>query len=64
MTTEKFKAGDTVLLNSGSPIMTIEEITNVSRNAKCIWFIDGKKSDGFFPLECLKITVAQPINGF
>jgi len=63
MANDKLKAGDTVNLNSGSPLMTIREITNAGKEARCIWFSDGEVKVAFFPIECLKKGEDPTITG-
>lgn len=48
-----FKIGDTVVLKSGSPIMTVEKVKDAS--ISCIWFDGTKKLDGSFPPDTLEI---------
>jgi len=50
------KVGDIVLLKSGSPAMTIEEIDAYSgvQKAKCSWFDEKKKYTDLFVLESLE----------
>lgn len=48
----EFKPGDKVQLLSGSPAMTVSEVSKIS--AQCQWF-DGKKLyEGTFPFTSLK----------
>jgi len=52
-----FKVGDVVILKSGSPPMTIEEVSNYSSDthkARCSWFDGNKKCMEFFVLESLE----------
>jgi uncharacterized protein YodC (DUF2158 family) len=55
---EQFKIGDVVLLKSGGPEMTIEEIGRWQESqvdqAKCSWFDENKKKSGIFVLESLE----------
>ena len=50
----EFKKGDTVMLKSGGPIMTIEHLGNYSYSggpedgAKCVWFEGAKPQDKVF----------------
>jgi uncharacterized protein YodC (DUF2158 family) len=48
-----FKIGDTVVLKSGSPIMTVEKVKDSS--ISCIWFDGTKKLNDPFPPNTLKI---------
>lgn len=48
-----FKIGDTVVLKSGSPIMTVEKVKDSS--ISCIWFDGTKKLDSSFPPDTLEI---------
>lgn len=55
---EQLKAGDTVRLKSGGPLMTVESIDEYidgKTKAKCTWFIDSKKNDDLFVLSALII---------
>lgn len=51
-----FKAGDVVVLKSGSPKMTVTETYSNGGVVKTIWFIDGKVNWGEFVSETLEIT--------
>jgi uncharacterized protein YodC (DUF2158 family) len=51
--TEEFKAGDTVRLKSGGPLMTIQEIDGAGF-ATCDWFTKGKREQGVFPITSLQ----------
>lgn len=51
------KAGDTVQLNDGGLVMTIEEIKNYGADhprAQCDWFEGVKRQSGVFELSSLK----------
>jgi uncharacterized protein YodC (DUF2158 family) len=58
-----FKIGDTVVLKSGSPIMTVEKVRAAVDSGKiktdasisCIWFDGTKKLDSSFPPDTLEI---------
>ena len=58
---KKLKAGDIVILKSGSPKMTIQNITpcnDGNNSAYCIWFVNNIKYDcrfGIHGLERAKI---------
>lgn len=41
MADETFSAGDTVRLNSGGPLMTVESVDD--NRCKCTWFDDKNK---------------------
>lgn len=50
------KVGDTVVLKSGSPVMTIARLFAIQGGkivAECIWFDGVNKKEGDFPLETL-----------
>jgi uncharacterized protein YodC (DUF2158 family) len=53
---EEFKAGDTVQLKSGGPIMTADWVANEygTMSARCTWFIANKKESATFPVTSLK----------
>lgn len=62
------KVGDVVILKSGGPRMTIQEIANYgfgttddgTKQAKCTWFDkDHKKFEDLFELETLEIRKAS-----
>ena len=42
MPEEKFKVGDVVILKSGGPKMTVEDV-EARDTIVCQWFVDGKK---------------------
>ena len=46
------KAGDTVQLKSGGPLMTVEKITN--QTASCQWFDDKNLKEAEFLVSSLK----------
>jgi uncharacterized protein YodC (DUF2158 family) len=54
---EEFKAGDTVQLKSGGPVMTIEQVATPAhasyKAAWCQWFEKTKLEKGVFPLTSL-----------
>jgi uncharacterized protein YodC (DUF2158 family) len=55
------KKGDQVLLNSGGPIMTVQDIGDyamsdgIENGAKCVWFDGSKPLDKVFDVEAIKI---------
>jgi uncharacterized protein YodC (DUF2158 family) len=55
-----FKKGDVVVLKSGSPKMTIDNIANYGIagsekiQAECVWFEGSKKQSNRFALESLE----------
>lgn len=53
------KAGDTVVLKSGGPLMTIDKVANrphsTEQSAWCSWFDKTKLEHGVFPLTSLKV---------
>lgn len=49
----ELKAGDTVELNSGGPIMTVAEFPNAGI-ARCQWFHGPEAKWGNFPIVSLK----------
>ncbi|WP_448326119.1 YodC family protein [Sulfitobacter sp. M13] len=57
MTSPNFKVGDTVMLKSGGPIMTVDSIGqyNGLTKARCIWFNDSETKSDVFPLETLSV---------
>ena len=53
-----FKKGDIVVLNSGSPSMTIEKIYTTSggdNKVDCAWFVDKEVKTHSFSAEALKL---------
>jgi uncharacterized protein YodC (DUF2158 family) len=48
-----FKIGDTVVLKSGSPTMTVEVVKD--SRILCVWFDGTKKLEGGFVAEMLEI---------
>ena len=53
----ELKIGDVVLLKSGGPSMTVEEIGDyefVGRRAKCTWFEGKKRHSDLFVIETLE----------
>ena len=52
---DAFKAGDTVKLKSGGPLMTVEGIGTMhnTRLVRCTWFIDDVLKRGEFQPESL-----------
>jgi uncharacterized protein YodC (DUF2158 family) len=53
------KKGDTVVLKSGGPIMTVQDIGNymwegIENGAKCVWFDGNEPKVQVFDLEMLK----------
>lgn len=52
------KVGDVVVLKSGSPRMTIQNIAKYNYSdkdkAKCVWFEGAKKYEDIFELETLE----------
>lgn len=56
MSQEQLKIGDSVVLKSGSPLMTIESIGNYGgvEKARCIWFVNGDAKSELFPLAGLE----------
>ncbi len=48
------KVGDVVELKSGGPDMTVEEVNNTKRQAKCLWFVDGDVKNSYFKFDALK----------
>lgn len=57
MTVPTFAPGDTVILKSGGPTMTIEKIAKSASGetlAWCIWFDGSKRCSDTFPPSSLK----------
>jgi len=58
---KKFKKGDTVKLNSGGPIMTVEKVEDnyldgikiEGHEIHCVWFINNEVRDGRFDQDML-----------
>lgn len=56
----QFKAGDVVRLNSGGPIMTIQEVEG--DQVFCVWFDKTKQMHGRFPAVTIKLyTPPRPM---
>lgn len=55
MSNEKIKIGDTVILNSGGPLMTVDNIGEYAgkTKARCVWFSNDESKVDVFPLETL-----------
>lgn len=51
----QFKTGDVVVLKSGSPIMTVNEIT-IDGKVKTTWFVNDTPKTGLFQSEMLEIS--------
>lgn len=50
----QFKVGDTVMLKSGGPVMTVIDF-HTDGKVVCVWFVDGKEDKrGLFPADALK----------
>lgn len=58
MATETFKAGDTVRLKSGGPLMTIKAVEG--SNAITVWFEKNAKKEGMFLLVTLTHDDGMP----
>ena len=58
MTAQAFKAGDTVRLKSGGPLMTVELVHDNygSPQVSCTWFEKTKLERGGFVPDALKIS--------
>lgn len=58
--TNDIKAGSTVQLKSGGPIMTVDQVGNPAMgggpSAWCQWFVKTKLEKGVFPLTSLNVT--------
>ncbi len=55
MPEKEFKVGDVVILKSGGPAMTVDEIDDDKDTIECRWFGDGKKLEyGSFPIDTLE----------
>ena len=58
---KKFKKGDTVKLNSGGPLMTVEEVKDKysdgvkieGYDVDCVWFIQNEPREGRFDQDML-----------
>lgn len=48
-----FKVGDVVRLNSGGPIMTVQEVEGADQ-VFCVWFDKTKQCHGRFPLATVR----------
>ncbi len=60
MPEEKFKVGDVVILKSGGPKMTVEDVEGRD-TIVCQWFGDSKKLEyGSFPADSLERAESGP----
>ena len=60
MPEEKFKVGDIVILKSGGPKMTVEDVEAVD-TIVCQWFVAGQKLEyGSFPADSLERAESGP----
>ena len=60
MPEEKFKVGDVVILKSGGPKMTVEDV-EAGDTIVCQWFITGQKLEyGSFPADSLERAGSGP----
>lgn len=56
---DEIKAGDTVQLKSGGPLMTVEQVATRAGGgiaAWCQWFEKNKLETGVFPLTSLELA--------
>ena len=55
------KPGDTVVLKSGSPRMTVTNVTerDSGNQVNCQWFVDGKLESGRFLEVTLKVDAVK-----
>ena len=62
MAKETFGVGDTVMLKSGGPVMTVQEVPLGTFNDgyNCQWFAGRKLESGNFPLDSLVEAEPQP----
>ena len=51
---EQFKTGDVVILKSGGPSMTVEQVSEDS--VLCAWFDKYEKKNGSFPPDALTLA--------
>jgi uncharacterized protein YodC (DUF2158 family) len=56
-----FAVGESVRLESGGPVMTIERFVGKreGEEAYCVWFAEGKRKHGRFPLGALAADDSQ-----
>lgn len=54
-----FKVGNLVVLKSGGPVMTVEEVFGGDR-IKCPWFSGKKLEDGYFAPASLQAAPPEP----
>lgn len=56
--TSKFKPGDLVELKSGGPVMTVERVSELGRDASyfCSWFAGAKDNHKSFAEAALKLS--------
>lgn len=55
---EEIKAGDTVQLKSGGPVMTADWVGDNygTMTANCTWFVGNKKDNASFPVTSLRLV--------
>lgn len=55
------KAGDTVMLISGGPLMTVENVYQHQGKERitCLWFVGGDMKKDIFSREALKISASS-----
>jgi uncharacterized protein YodC (DUF2158 family) len=58
---EPFKPGDVVRLNSGGPIMTVQEL-RAPEDVICVWFDKTKQCHGVFNAAMLHIHRPAPMS--
>lgn len=52
-----FKIGDTVVLKSGGPKMTVTKGTNAYGDVDAMWFAGAKRESGSFPPQSIQLYI-------
>lgn len=50
---ERFEVGDVVVLRSGSPRMTVEQLQHDTGKVVCTWYQDGRREVTALPADTL-----------
>jgi uncharacterized protein YodC (DUF2158 family) len=58
-----WKVGDQVQLNSGGPVMTVQQVLSTGSDYRCQWFAGKKLESGTFPGVSLIVPKPSPQQG-